>query len=135
MPDRLTPVVRPAASWRSIRIPRGIMAPVPAVLLSLLILLVPSRSGASPFRLLQSDASGVTLEYTAGAARFSERDTPFGRFESVDVPDHGHLAELGRPALPIAGAGIAVPEGTELRLSWEVLEESGRSGIRPLPAF
>lgn len=87
------------------------------------------------FRLVASDATGVTLEYEAPEPAFTDRDTPFGLFQAIDLPGHAPLLELGRPALPTLGVGLAIPEGAEPRMSFEVLESQDFPAVRPLPAF
>jgi hypothetical protein len=84
-------------------------------------------------RLIAADARGVTLEYRAPAPVFSEQSTPFGVFHAIRLDDHGIVGEEGRPGLPVRGAGIAIPEGTTPRLSYEILATRDYPGVRPLP--
>lgn len=85
-------------------------------------------------RLLQSDASGLTLEYTAPPLDILTRDTGFGTFQELRLQEHLAAAYLGRPRLPGLGIPLALPEGAEGRVSWQVLDSELHEGITPLPA-
>ena len=93
-----------------------------------------AAAAPGPFRVIESDATGVTLEYVASEPRFTDRVTPFGLFQEVTVEGHAGRIELGRPSLPTAGAGLAIPEGVEPRLTVRSVESATRPSIRPLPA-
>jgi|GEM_PF-1472366 len=109
----------------------------PALFLALLALLLPTRpvsaSTDNPFRLVSADERGVTLEYTAPEPRFEEVETPFGLFSRIRMDGHALAGYLGQPELPERGAGVAIPEGAEPSISFEILESGEYVGRRPLP--
>lgn len=85
-------------------------------------------------RVLASDAKGVTLEYTAPALVVRTRDTALGTFQELKLEEHLAAPHLGRPLLPGLGVPLAIPEGTEGRATWQVMESEQLDGITPLPA-
>jgi len=76
-----------------------------------------------PFRRVASDASGVTIEYTAPDPSLGRTTSEFGAFDVITLADHARLAVPGRPALPVRSVAIAVPEGAEVRLTVEPLKK------------
>jgi len=115
---------------------RRLTLPRPHALVLLLSLLLPIHQAAAaddPFKLISADERGVTLEYTAPEPRFDEVETPFGTFRRIRMDGHAVAGYLGEPALPERGAGLAIPEGAEPSISFEILESSDDIGLRPLP--
>ena len=64
---------------------------------------------------------------------FAEQSTPFGVFHAIRLADHGIVGDAGRPGLPVRGVGLALPEGTTPRLSYDILSTRDYPGVRPLP--
>lgn len=96
----------------------------------------PARAAQpGPLRVVEATAAGVTLEYTAPALSIEKRETALGAFEELTLPGHLAAVPLGRPLLPGIGAALAVPEGMEGRVSWQVLERSEYDDLEPAPAL
>jgi hypothetical protein len=79
------------------------------------------RASAAPVRIIASDARGVTLQVDVGAFAVSAPDRDGA--SRLQAPGLEEMAITGRPALPAAGALLAIPPGA--RAVARVIGEDG----------
>jgi hypothetical protein len=90
--------------------------------LALFFAAVPGMAGEG-LTVVASDATGVTVRYTAPASTLIPLDRPEGRFFRVDVADlSGSTEREGRPLLPAASTLLGVPADAEAVV--RVIEET-----------
>lgn len=90
-------------------------------------------STASPIRVIEEDASGVTIEVISPSPLLERR----GRYLHVAIPEWGSLREEGKPALPVLFQRIALPPGADPTLV--ILEDSpemlASARVEPFPTL
>lgn len=102
--------------------------------LFLLALLSASPGAASPARVIEAGADGLTVEFTAPA--FTTREVEIGgaTYRAVDAPGLARLRLPGYPDLPAVSVPFAVPPGAAVTVTVVDLVETLVPGPPPPPA-
>ncbi|MDP3937591.1 MAG: C25 family cysteine peptidase [Deltaproteobacteria bacterium] len=92
-----------------------------------------AESPSSLVRILREDADGMTLELSSRHAVLSGVVLDGIAYTDVSVPGFSQLAEPGKPALPVIGVPIKIPDVADVSVTVE-REQWKPAGIAALPA-
>jgi hypothetical protein len=81
------------------------------------IVLTGNKPAQAPERVVNDyELSGIEVQYTFNGFNKTEKSEQSKVYQELHIPEFGHLAEVGKPALPAYIDYIAIPDGAEYTL-------------------
>ncbi|MFQ6061128.1 MAG: C25 family cysteine peptidase, partial [Thermoplasmata archaeon] len=68
-------------------------------------------------RIIESDVYGITLQFSVGNLKTYTKKASGQIYATFDSPGYGTTSEVGKPQIPVVRKMIAIPRGSEVRLS------------------